>query len=246
MTVHVGDIDTVFHNEGIKKFLIPLLNSSVDKVLFLSDKIRHQFINDGLKEERTEILYNFYNIKPISPDFKEISEVPHLLFLGSINREKGIMELLEAAAAIEEPFHLDVCGTIIEESIRPGFESLMKKIGHKATYHGYIGKGKKEKLLKRTDILVLPSYREGLPISILEAMASSCGIITTPVGAIPEILGNENAIVVPSRDTLSLKAAIETLIGNPIILGSMKRANFEKSSAFTDKAHIDKLCCLYH
>lgn len=245
MTVHVGDISTVFHNERTKRYLIGLLNKSVDKVLFLSKNMRQQFIDAGLEEKRAEVLYNFFNIHRLAPNDKEQSPSQRLLYLGSINKEKGIIEMLQAAAGIKDDFHLDVCGSIIEEPIRKEFEDLLKRLGSKVTYHGYIGKEKKEELLRACDILILPSYREGLPISILEAMATSCGIITTPVGAIPEILSSENAIIVEPRSTQKLQSAIQTLLDDRDMLQEMKQNNYTASESFLDVTHIKQLCQLY-
>lgn len=245
MTIHVGDISTVFSNRTTQNYLIKKMNRSVDKVLFLSAGMRQQFIDAGLDKEKAEVLYNFYNIRPCSINEKTISAVPHLLFLGSINREKGIIELLKAAQRIKTNFHLDVCGTIIEESIRPDFERLLSDLGNRVTYHGYIGKDKKEELLRQADVVVLPSYREGLPISILEAMATSCAIITTPVGAIPEILTDQNALIIPPRDANALFDAITELLGNSEKTKALKNNNYSKSASFTDQSHIDKLCNLY-
>lgn len=245
MTIHVGDISTVFSNKTTRNYLIHEMNRSIDKVLFLSARMRQQFIDAGLDEEKAVVLYNFYNIKPCSIEEKTINVVPHLLYLGSINREKGIIELLEAAKSIKTDFHLDICGTIIESSIQTDFERLIAELGDRVTYHGYIGKDKKEELLRQTDILVLPSYREGLPISILEAMATSCAIITTPVGAIPEILTDRNATIIPSKNTEALTIAITDLLNNQKKTEMMKTTNYLTSRSFTDKSHIDKLCSLY-
>lgn len=245
MTIHVGDISTVFHNDATKKFLIRQMNKSIDKVLFLSDRMRKQFVDSGLDPFRTEVLYNFFNIRPLSLDDKISGQVPYLLYLGSINREKGIIELLRAAHSLKEDFHLDVCGSILEESIRSEFESLLKELGPKVTYHGYIGKDKKEEILRSADILLLPSYREGLPISILEAMATSCAVITTPVGAIPEILTADNAVIVEPRNIPQLESAVRSLLNDGDRLRRMQKANYSVSARFNVEKHIQHLCQLY-
>lgn len=245
MTVHVGDINTVFGNKTAMKFLIKQIYRSVDTVVFLSKKMRQQFIDAGLENKHAEVIYNFYNIKSISPEKKLSNKTPQITFLGSINREKGIIELLKSVLDITADFHLNLCGTIIEEDIKPDFEKLLNRLGTKATFHGYVNKEQKEKILRETDILVLPSYREGLPISILEALATSCGIITTPVGAIPEILKDENAIIVKPKDSMELKRAIEQLLSDKKLLDNMRINNYNLSRSFTDETHITKLCALY-
>lgn len=245
MTIHVGDIKTVFHNNTTEKILIKMMNRSIDKTIFLSDRMRHQFIDAGLKEDRTALLYNFYNIKSCTPDKKIKNSAPRILFLGSINREKGIIELLESLCEIDKDFHADICGTFLEHDTRLRFEALMQKLGDKATYHGYVDKDTKEALLQKTDILALPSYREGLPISILEAMANSCAIVTTPVGAIPEILTERNAEIIPSRDKEALRHSIDKLLSDPTLMDQMKAINYTESSKFADVEHINKLCKIY-
>lgn len=245
MTIHVGDIQTVFHNTWTQKFLIRMMNQSVDTVLFLSERMRKQFIHVGLEEERTKVLYNFFNINPVAPSEKMRCEIPQITYLGSINREKGIIELLTALNNIGEKFHFNLCGTIIEADLKSEIERLSVKLGDKITYHGYVGKEKKQELLKKTDILVLPSYREGMPISIIEAMATSCGITTTPVGAIPEILTEDNALIVEPKDSDALKQALLTLLRDSNLLDAMQNANYAKSQLFSGQQHIHTLCQVY-
>lgn len=245
MTIHVGDLKTVFHNQHTCKFLIRLMNNSIDKVVFLSEHMRRQFISVGLNEKQTTVLYNFYNISPVAPEDKSLSSKPHLIYLGSINREKGIVEMLTALNNVEKDFHLDLCGTVIEPDLQPEFERLVNALGEKVNFHGYVGKAEKERLLKQADILLLPSYREGLPISVIEAMATSCALIVTPVGAIPEILGEENAIIIKPHDTEAIIHAVNSLVDSPEVMSAMKVANFAKSKKFSKEDHIHRLCGLY-
>ena len=246
MTIHVGDINTVFHNNYTKRFLINLMNKYIDTTIFLSKKMNQQFIDSGLKVEHSTVLYNFYNIPTISLESKPKNLIPRLIYLGSINKEKGIIELLSALFQVKYKVHLDLCGTIIEESIKDSFEELLYRLGDKVTYHGYVDKTKKSQLLSSADVLVLPSYREGLPISILEAMANSCAVVTTPVGAIPEILTEENAIFVEPKNIDQLQCALEQVIENENFRLRMQQNPLMKSKDFDKSVHIKRLCQLYH
>lgn len=245
MTIHVGDLETVFHNKYTRKFLIWLMNKSIDNVLFLSEHMRQQFISAGLNKKQTTVLYNFFNIAPLAPEDKLQNPNPRLIYLGSINREKGIVEMLTALNNVGKNFHLDLCGTVIEPDLQPEFDRLVNALGEKVKFHGYVGKTEKERLLKQADILILPSYREGLPISVIEALATSCALIVTPVGAIPEILSEENAIIIKPRDTEAIIHAVDSLFDNPELMNAMKIANFTKSKQFSEEDHIHKLCGLY-
>ena len=81
---------------------------------------------------------------------------------------------------------------------------------------GWVSGDAKSKILSTTDILVLPSYYEGLPISVLEAMSYAMPVITTPVGGIPEVVtdGVEGTLFTPG-DKASLTQTIDTYIENP-------------------------------
>lgn len=243
-TIHVGDIETVFHNNLSKRLCIRLMNKCVDKTLFLSAKMRLQFIDNGLIASKSAVLYNFYNVNRTK--FIKNNAIPQIVYLGSINKEKGILELLKAVSLISIPFQLHICGSIIEESIREPFESHLKQLKDKVLFHGYINKEQKNKILQHTDILVLPSYREGLPISILEAMANSCAIITTPVGAIPEILDEKHAIFITPANIIELKLALEKLLTAPTIMQEMQEANYVASAKYQLNEHIRQLCLIYN
>jgi glycosyltransferase involved in cell wall biosynthesis len=70
-------------------------------------------------------------------------------------------------------------------------------------------------LLAACDVFVLSSIREGLPVSLLEAMASGCAIAATTVGGIPEAVRNgESALLVPPDEPRALAGAIGRLLGN--------------------------------
>lgn len=246
LTIHVGNLNTVVQNRILKKILLGMMNKSFHKVLFLSERMKQEFIHEGLKTSKAETLYNFYNINKVHWSEKPKHKITRLIFLGSINREKGIIELLDAIEEIQEEIHLDICGTVIEPEIAKIFNEKISKLGKKVTFHGYVDKNKKENLLNKSDILVLPSYREGLPLSILEAMATSNAIITTKVGAIPEILNEENGIFVTPKNYKELKEAIETFILNHEKLDTIKKNNFYKSEIFSSTVHISRLCQLYN
>lgn len=243
VTIHVGDIRTVFASTAVRDLLIRQINRDVDKVLFLSERMRRSFVEAGLEESRSETLYNFCDVPRLAPRLME--GVPRMLYLGSINADKGIRELMEATRHTLRPFHLDVCGTVIDEALRPDFNRWVAQLSDRVTYHGYAGREKKQEMLAKADILVLPSYREGFPVSILEAMYSGCGVIATPVGANPEILNQANAEIVPVADAPALRDAIDRLLADPERLQAMKLANHRAADRFSKQVNIESLCRLY-
>lgn len=255
LTIHVGDINTVFQKipRPIHRRLISDLNECVCRVFFLSDKMRYQFIEAGMAEERTAILYNFADM-PMNVDRGAISEdsehskddTLNLLFVGMINRDKGIIELLKALTMLDEiSVHLDVCGTITDKSIEEEFNELSNRLAGKITLHGYVSGEDKAAIFRKSDILVLPSYHEGLPIVVLEALTSGCGIISTPVGSIPEILNDTNVEWVTPASPDSVRTAIISLYKDRDRLIKMKLENIKLGGEFSKETHIKRLCGLY-
>jgi glycosyltransferase involved in cell wall biosynthesis len=74
----------------------------------------------------------------------------------------------------------------------------------------------KEELFRKAAVFVLPSHTENLPLVILEAAAAGLAIVTTPVGAIPEILQDgDTAVFVPPGDAGKLRDALRNVLANP-------------------------------
>lgn len=79
------------------------------------------------------------------------------------------------------------------------------------TFHGFVGGGQKISLLEKAHVFILPSWNEGLPIAILEAMSYGCAIISTPVGGIPEVVKENGVLVHPGNKDEIAKAIVSML-----------------------------------
>lgn len=246
ITIHVGAIETVYERIGwFRRASISLLNHYVAVVVFLSTSIRNQFINAGLESSKGKILYNFHNLN-IEPDSVSESPILNLLFVGSIHKEKGIFELLDAVSELnDDTIHLDICGQITDLTNKSKIESRLSELGNKAVVHGYVSGFKKEGLFKKADVLVLPSYHEGLPLVIMEALGAGCAIISTRVGAIPEILGDENALWASIGSSHELAKQISRLLTDKALLSHMKNENYALGKFFSLSKHIYRLCVIY-
>lgn len=250
LTVHVGDAATVFKRipRFFKKPLISILNRRFSKVIFLSEHIFDQFVALGLDKSKGEVLYNYFDFggKDVIRQESKCGSLD-LVFIGMINRDKGIIELLKAVEKIGNDFkvHLDVCGTVTDRSVEEEFNSLISRLSDKVTVHGYVDTGKKAELLCKADVLILPSYHEGFPLVIPEALSCGCAIIATPVGAIPEVLDGNNYVSVKVGSIDDIKTAILSLYNDSEKLNALKKNNLEKSKLFGIEEHIAKLCEIY-
>ena len=145
-----------------------------------------------------------------------IQRIPRsLLFVGHVVKTKGVFELLEACSKIEN-INLQVVGYIT-----PEMQSQIEAQYKDAPWLTICGERPYDEVVKdmcKCDVFVLPTYTEGFPNVILESMACGCAIVTTSVGAIPEMLEDEDGkhygIMVEPRNVEQLKAGIEKMLSD--------------------------------
>ncbi len=148
-----------------------------------------------------------------------------LLFLGLLGKRKGSYDLLEAVhQVVSEPDALKVELRIGGDGEITQTKDLISKLGLQGNveYLGWVGLDQKVELFAQTDVFVLPSYHEGLPMAILEAMAAGAAVLTTPINGIPEAVHQEvNGIFVAPGDVTALAAAIRDFARDPALAGRM-------------------------
>lgn len=162
-------------------------------------------------------------------NMEEKSCSPTLLFLGWLEKEKGIFELLEACleASKKYQFKLIIAGRGHAEQAARAFV-VANNLQNIVEFVGWVQGADKGALLKKVDILVLPSWAEGFPNAIIEAMAAKVAVIVTTVGNIPDLITDrQEALLVPPRDSRSLTRAIALLI-----------IDFELRNSLAERGHI--------
>ena len=138
-----------------------------------------------------------------------------ILFVGHGLRTKGIYELIDACRNIPN-IRVKILGAILDRT-----KEELYQYSDKADWLDIVGEIPYEHVIKsmlECDVFVLPTYTEGFPNVILESMACGCAIVTTPVGAIPEMLEEEDGkhygIMVEPRNVEQLKAGIEKMLSD--------------------------------
>lgn len=153
------------------------------------------------------------------------SDAPRMLFLGRVGHRKGIADLLEALAQPDSralPWQLTVAGDgDVEE-----YERKARDLGlaDRVRFTGWLGPDQVAAELNEADIFVLPSHAEGLPLAVLEAMAYGLAVVTTPVGAIPEVIEDgETGLLAPPGDPDALSAALRRVLSSPELRETLAR-----------------------
>src|SRR5262245_28252374 len=148
-----------------------------------------------------------------------------LVYVGRLTAEKGLYEALRGLQLANRDgarARLAVAGSGPEEA---RLRQFARELGACASFVGPVSGEDKITLLTRADVLILASYSEGLPYALLEAMAAGTAVITTRVGAIPDVVTEGvHGLFVPSRDAGAIARAIATLAADREALARMGRA----------------------
>lgn len=142
-----------------------------------------------------------------------------LLFVGWVERSKGVFELLESVRQLVAEANVDVALTLAGRgSALAEAQSWVHSHGLDAHIHfaGWVGGVEKTSLYATADVFVLPSYAEGLPNAMIEAMAAGLPVVVTSVGSIPDVVVDSvNGLVVPPRNVHALTNALGLLAKAP-------------------------------
>ena len=168
---------------------------------------------------RTVTIHNFVNERDLRSSVAASGVTRSsrtVLFLGEIGHRKGIFDLLRAFRRVVDRYP-DACLVAGGTGELAAAAELVDALGIEkcVTFPGWVAGSEKCKLLARATLYALPSYNEGLPVSILEAMAVGLPIVSTPVGGIPDaVTEGVNGFMVEPGDIESLADRICRLLGD--------------------------------
>lgn len=167
--------------------------------------------------------------------------------LGQLGKRKGSYDLVKAIKIVKEKvpdikLYLAGDGEISQVKVQVKNENLDNNI----EIVGWADFDKKLELLKSVSTVTLPSYNEGLPMSVLEGMACGKAIISSNVGAIPEVVKEENGILIEPGDINALAEALVRCATDLNLIAAMGRANKKKiDSDFSMIVMHEKLAKYY-
>jgi glycosyltransferase involved in cell wall biosynthesis len=220
-----------FYEESDNKANIVKTLQAANRLVVLSHSWKEWFINIGIKEHNIIVLNNIVD----HPNIKhcEYEPILKLLFLGEIGKRKGVFDVIDVLGENREYYKDKI---ILKIGGNKEVEKLLKKlefykINDFVEYEGWVSGDKKSELLNWADIFILPSFNEGLPIAILEAMSYGKPIISSPVGGIAEIVKkDQNGILVEPGNREEINEAINFFL---------KNNNFIKEYGFKSKEIVE-------
>lgn len=231
------------NQDRVKKFLI-----TADYVIALSEKWKENFeINFNLKN--CAVLENGIDITKYEKAKKYPQKLnKNFLFLGRIVEDKGIFDLIEALL-IAVKKHSDFCVYVGGEGETRKVLDLIKKYKLENNFKlvGWLNEKRKIEILSEVDTFILPSHYEALPMSILEAMACGKAIISTKVGAIPEVILENNGVLIEVKDIEGIAQAIIKCCEETLWMQKVYNENIKKIFEFYNMRHMHvKLNGYYH
>ncbi|MHB1582466.1 MAG: glycosyltransferase family 4 protein [Acidimicrobiales bacterium] len=174
---------------------------------------------------------------------------PSLLFAGRLGERKGVLDLLAALASLAEEGirpRVSLVGDGDVDAVRSAVEKGGASLGH-VDVLGWRPRDEVWKLLADAWALVLPSYGEGLPMAVLEAMAFGRAVIATPVGEVADAVGDgRNGLLVTPGDRAALAHAIRAVVTDRNLatrLGATGREVF--LDRFSTGGVVDRLTEVY-
>ncbi len=180
--------------------------------------------------------------------YREQRGVPHILYLGSMLKLKGLWEIAEAlkvlkSAKVLHNVNITLAGDGQEKN---GLMRYTKKNNIEVSFPGYVRGQKKAKEFKQATIFVFASYTEGMPTSVLEAMAFGLPVITTLVGGIEDFFEEgKMGLVLENRKPEQIAQKIKYLLAHPQLVKKMSRYNYNyaKKNFYVSKvaARMDKI-----
>ena len=210
--------------------------SSANVVIALSNQWREDLLRI-CPEAHIQVVYNPCFIqKTAHPKASADGKPVSFLFLGRQGQRKGAYDLVQAASLLpgllqkNVSFIIRMFGDGDIEQLRQKARSL--GIQQHVEIESWLSPDDKEQALAEADAFILPSYHEGLPMAILEALGHGLPVIATPVGGIPEAVEHGiNGCLVPSGQPVLLAAQMKTLIEQPELRQKMGLASLAKAKA---------------
>jgi len=178
----------------------------IDQIIALScDQKRDIVTAIGVDPLKIKVISGGYNEGCFFYEPKTFQGVVQILYAGKLSQAKGVPWLLKSLDQIRDlPFQLHMAGSSTGKEKKRCL-ALAAALGSKVVYHGSLTHEKLGELMRRSHIFVLPSFYEGLPLVLMEALACGCRIITTALPGTKEILGTDETTMVKLIDLPKLK-----------------------------------------
>lgn len=202
---HSTDIRQYLQNEHLRNRLSGL--EQIDRILALSNTQRDQIAQvHGVAYEQIDVVGGGYDTDRFTPGEKQVNLPLQFIYAGKLSMAKGVPMLLQAMILLNDSrIHLHLVGSGTGEESKQCLK-LAEQLTSRVTVHGAVSQENLAKLMKKSHVFVLPSFFEGLPLVLLEALSSGCRVICSNLPGCRELLKHGDPDLI---DCIELPAMIE-------------------------------------
>lgn len=237
--LHFGRVPDLLVRECFESKLLKYVLKSVDGIMSMDEKTRGALCTYGYGE-KTYLVPNPIEDELFGKNSPEKSN--EVVFVGHVLRTKGIEELISAWNLINDKsndFKLKIIGPV-ESEYKKYLDSII--VSNDIEFCGPMKHKETLDRISHARVLVLPSYTEGFPNVVLEAMAVGTFVIATPVGSIPEMLANGRGAIVPVKDVDSLANELLSAIQNEELTSvAVEKAHLFAQASYSSSSVIEKM-----
>lgn len=203
--------------------------SRASHVVAVSDFIRRQVLR--LADRDVSVIYNGADETIFAPQDRHAARSELgidkdrrvIAFAGRLHEAKGLRELIGATAQLHELRPLLLMAG--EGPERERAQQTAAQAGVDVRFMGLLAPPALARVFAACDVMTLPSYNEGLPVVVCEAMLSGRAVVATPVGGVPEIVREgETGLLVPVRNAGALSESLRAVIANDALRDRMERS----------------------
>jgi glycosyltransferase involved in cell wall biosynthesis len=223
----------------LSRFIVCISHNCKSQMMLFSDQTdwgRFQVVHCGVDPHQ----FQYIEVRRQARKF---------LYAGRLAAEKGLPVLFESLKLLAQQGHDYELTLIGDGDERKSLEELARRMGiaDRLVFAGFASQDGVRAHLLRSDIFILPSFAEGVPVSLMEAMACGVPVIATHVGGIAELIeSGETGLLVPASDAVALRDAIAKYIDDYGLREKVSRQGREKvMSDFNLDKEVDKLAQLF-
>ncbi|WP_343813571.1 glycosyltransferase family 4 protein [Colwellia asteriadis] len=213
--LHGGEFESFYHKEcsDKKKTHIKKTFNMADKIIVLSSSAL-TWVNSIVDDKtKTCIVYNAVPAISLPP---KKSVQANILFLGRLSKNKGVDDLIHAFAQLSVTYpHLKLL--LAGDGDPTKYKTLAAKLGviNHVNFLGWVSGTQKKQYLADATVYCLPSYYEGFPMGVLEAMSAGIPVVASTAGGIPDAITNkQEGLLVKAGDVGALTEALRSLLSD--------------------------------
>jgi glycosyltransferase involved in cell wall biosynthesis len=219
----------------------------VHALIVLGEGWREFFVSIGVPRERIVVLPNPVALPAVLPLRGRAARVT-FAYLGLIASSKGTFDLVESLALLHDATLEKMRVVIAGNGEHAELERCIARhsLQNTVEVRTWLDAAQRDALLASAEAFVLPSYHEGLPMALLEAMAWGLAPIVTPVGSVAELVDSEmNGLLTQPGDLSGLACAIERVALDAELRGRLGAAARRRVEPLAVDVYAQKLCALY-